>query len=103
MRTLDLEVMHAHEFPEHANMTSDYTIEDELYVGMQFNDREAVVQAIKNYNIFKSVDYNVCESKSMTFYCKYKYYGMKCNWFVRVDFKKKKNSESTMAHTFVLL
>ena len=39
MRTLDLEAMHAPEFPEYANMASDYTIDDELCVEMQFGDR----------------------------------------------------------------
>ena len=39
MRTLDLEAMHAPEFSEYANMASDYTIDDELCVEMQFGDR----------------------------------------------------------------
>ena len=90
MRTLDLEAMHAPEFPEYANMASDYTVDGELCVGMQFSDREAVVRAIKNYSISKSVDYNVCESESRTFYCKCKYYGVGCNWLVRVSLRKKK-------------
>ena len=67
IRTLDLEAMHALEFPEYANMASDYTVGGELFVRMQFSDREAVVRAIKNYSISKSVDYNVCESESRTF------------------------------------
>ena len=71
--------MHAPKFPEYANIASDSIVDSELCVGIQFNDREAVVRAIKNYNISKLVDYYLCESKSRTFYCKYKYYGMGCN------------------------
>ena len=56
MRVLDLEAMYAPEFFEYTNMASDYTIYGELCVEMQFNNRETVVQTIKNYSIFKSVD-----------------------------------------------
>ena len=43
MRALHLEVMYAPEFPKCANMSSDYTADGELCVGMQFTDRDAVV------------------------------------------------------------
>ena len=74
--------MHALEFPKYANMVSDYAADGELYVGMEFKDREAVIQEIKNYDISKSVNY---------FYCKCKHYGWRCNWLGKVSLKKKKD------------
>ena len=53
MSVLDLQAMHAPEFQEYTNMASDYAQDDELHVGMQFNDMEAVIRTIKNYSISK--------------------------------------------------
>ncbi|RYQ98200.1 hypothetical protein Ahy_B08g094257 [Arachis hypogaea] len=51
MRVLDLEAMHVPEFP-------DYTSADGKFaVGMEFISREAVIKAIKEYTIRRSVDY----------------------------------------------
>ena len=71
--------MHAPKFLEYANIANDYAIDGKLCVGMQFNDKEAIVRAIKNYNISKSMDYYMCESEPRTFYCKCKHYGRGCN------------------------
>ncbi|XP_057724710.1 uncharacterized protein LOC130940554 [Arachis stenosperma] len=91
MRTLDLEAMHAPEFPEYVNVSKNYAANGELCVGMLFKNKEGVVQAIKNYSLSKSVDYKVHESEPATFYCKCKYFGSGCKWLVRVSFIKNKD------------
>ena len=83
--------MHALEFLEYANMASDYAVDGELCVGMQFSNREAIAQAIKNYIISKLMDYYVCELEPKTFHCKYKHYSMGCNWLAKVCLRKKKD------------
>ena len=89
MHVLDLEAMHTLKFLGYANIASEYATNGELHVGMQFNDREDVVRAIKTYSISKLVDYKVHKSEPMTFCCKCKYFGPWCEWLDRVNFKKR--------------
>ncbi|RYQ83443.1 hypothetical protein Ahy_B10g102127 [Arachis hypogaea] len=92
MRTLDLEVMHAPEFPEYANMgEGNVAAEDgEFSVGMEFGSRESVISAIKSYTISRGVDYTVYESEAQTFYAKCKGYGAGCDWLIRTSLIRKK-------------
>ncbi|RYR13247.1 hypothetical protein Ahy_B04g070342 isoform D [Arachis hypogaea] len=51
-------------------------VEDgEFRVGMEFSSREAVIKAVKDYSIRRSVDYRVFESEPLTFYAKCTQYG----------------------------
>ncbi|RYQ82272.1 hypothetical protein Ahy_B10g100868 [Arachis hypogaea] len=84
IRVLDLEAMHALKFPEY--MSAD----GEFAVGMEFNSREAVIKAMKEYAIRRSVDYRVYESESLTFYAKCTQYGEGCNWLIRVSMISRK-------------
>ncbi|RYR02138.1 hypothetical protein Ahy_B06g080970 [Arachis hypogaea] len=72
MRTLDLEAMHALEFPEYANTgEGNVAAEDgEFSVGMRFGSRDSVISAIKSYTISRGVDYIVYKSEPQTFYAK---------------------------------
>ena len=88
MRALHLKVMHAPEFSEYANMVSGNVVDGEFDGGMIFNDREAVVHSVKNYSISRSVDYKVHESEPLTFCCKCKHFGFRCQWLIRVSFRK---------------
>ncbi|RYR65088.1 hypothetical protein Ahy_A03g011078 [Arachis hypogaea] len=74
MQTLDLEVMHAPEFPEYANTgEGNVAAEDGKFsVGIEFGSRESVISAIKSYTISRGVDYTVYESEPQTFYAKCK-------------------------------
>ncbi|RYR39969.1 hypothetical protein Ahy_A09g045612 [Arachis hypogaea] len=74
MRTLDLEAMHAPEFPEYANMGEGNIVTEDgkLSVGMEFGSRESVISAIKSYTISRGVDYTVYEFEPQTFYAKCK-------------------------------
>ncbi|RYR39275.1 hypothetical protein Ahy_A09g044784 [Arachis hypogaea] len=71
MRTLDLEAMHALEFPEYANM-------------------ESLISAIKSYTISGGVDYTVYKFEPQTFYAKCKGYGAGCDWLIRASLIRKK-------------
>ncbi|XP_025647452.1 uncharacterized protein [Arachis hypogaea] len=55
----------------------------EFVVGMEFSSREAVIKAIKDYTIRRSVDYRVYESEPLTFYAKCTQYGSGCDWLIR--------------------
>nr|XP_025678319.1 uncharacterized protein LOC112778184 [Arachis hypogaea] len=55
----------------------------EFVVGMEFSSREAVIKAIKDYTIRRSVDYWVYESEPLTFYAKCTQYGSGCDWLIR--------------------
>ena len=89
MCALDLDAMGAPEFPDYVNIVGGYVAGGELHVGMEFSDRKAVIQAIKDYNISKSTYYKVFELEPTTLYCKCKHFGRGCEWLVRPTFRKK--------------
>ncbi|QHN94114.1 uncharacterized protein DS421_17g598520 [Arachis hypogaea] len=92
MWTLDLEAMHAPEFPEYANMGEGNVVAEdgEFSVGMEFGSRESVISAIKRYTISRGVDYTVYESEPQTFYTKCKGDGAGCDWLIRASLIRKK-------------
>ncbi|RYR26326.1 hypothetical protein Ahy_B02g060556 [Arachis hypogaea] len=65
MRVLDLEAIHAPEFPTYFNA--------------------AVITAVKDYAIRRGVDYRMYESEPQTFYAKCTQYGTSCDWLIRVS------------------
>ncbi|XP_057759298.1 uncharacterized protein LOC130979774 [Arachis stenosperma] len=86
MRVLDLEAMHVPEFPEYMTAAEIPIVEDsEFGVGIEFSSREAVIKAVKDYSIRRSVDYRVFESEPLTFYAKCTQYGSGCDWLIRVS------------------
>ncbi|XP_025692760.1 uncharacterized protein [Arachis hypogaea] len=103
MRSLDLDAMHAPEYPQYLNaasyiISSDYSKicdviaaelplmpDGEFTVGMEFSSREAVIKAMKDYTIRRGVDYRVHESEPTTFYAKCTQYGAGCDWLIRVS------------------
>ncbi|XP_057730854.1 uncharacterized protein LOC130946197 [Arachis stenosperma] len=87
MRTLDLEAIHAPEFPEWGNVAAE---DGEFSVGMEFGSRESVISAIKSYTMSRGVDYTVYESEPQTFYAKCKGYGAGCDWLIRASLIRKK-------------
>ncbi|RYR38328.1 hypothetical protein Ahy_A09g043350 [Arachis hypogaea] len=70
MHDLNLDAMHAPEFPEYVNTAPVVVAAGEFAVGMEFNSREAVIASVKEYTIRRGVDYRVYESKPTTFYAK---------------------------------
>ncbi|XP_052114414.1 uncharacterized protein LOC127745585 [Arachis duranensis] len=86
MRSLDLEAMHAPEFPQYVNAAELPLLPDgEFTVGMEFSSREAVIKLMKDYTIRRGVDYRVHESEPTTFYAKCTQYGAGCDWLIRVS------------------
>ncbi|XP_025685692.1 uncharacterized protein [Arachis hypogaea] len=90
MRELDLEAMHAPEFPEYANIGVADPEDGEFRIGMEYSSRKSVVAAIRNFTISKGVDYEVYESEPQTFYAKCKMYGRGCDWLIRASLIRKK-------------
>ncbi|RYR44131.1 hypothetical protein Ahy_A08g040516 [Arachis hypogaea] len=90
MRVLDLEAMHVPEFPDYTNAEIPFLVDGEFAVGMEFSSREAVIKAIKEYTIRRSVDYRVYESEPLTFYAKCTQYGSGCDWLIRVSMISRK-------------
>nr|XP_025628428.1 uncharacterized protein LOC112721592 [Arachis hypogaea] len=86
MRALDLEAMHAPEFPEYMNADGEFAVE------MEFSFREAVIMAMKDYTIRRGVDYRVYESEPLTFYAKCTQYGSGCDWLIRDHSKLDSNT-----------
>ncbi|XP_015953780.1 uncharacterized protein LOC107478147 [Arachis duranensis] len=64
-------------------------VDGEFVVGMEFNSREAVIAAVKEYTIQRGVDYRVYESEPTTFYAKCVHYGTSCDWLIRVSLIKR--------------
>ncbi|RYQ85780.1 hypothetical protein Ahy_B10g105384 [Arachis hypogaea] len=91
MRVLDLEAMHVPEFPEYMTAAEISIVADgEFAVGMEFSSREAVIKAVKEYTIRRSVDYRVYESEPLTFYAKCTQYVSGCDWLIRVSLISRK-------------
>ena len=78
---MNLEVMHVSTFPGLLGVVdggdiSGLTRENELQVGQQFCDKEAVLFSIKNCNIQRSVESKVLELDHIKYYDKCKHFGM---------------------------
>ncbi|RYR22238.1 hypothetical protein Ahy_B03g067516 [Arachis hypogaea] len=74
MRNLDLDAMHASEFPKYANIGVVDPEEGEFMIGMEYSSRKSAVAVIRSYTISRGVDYNVYETNPQTFYAKCKTY-----------------------------
>ncbi|MED6152492.1 hypothetical protein PIB30_092643, partial [Stylosanthes scabra] len=57
MRVLDEEAMKEPEFAEDMNPGPTYVPGGEFAIGMEFNSRESVIKAVKEYTISRGVDY----------------------------------------------
>ncbi|RYR73294.1 hypothetical protein Ahy_A02g007649 isoform O [Arachis hypogaea] len=90
MRELDLDTMHAPEFPEYSNIGVADPEDGEFRIGMEYSSRKSVVAAIRSYTIARGVDYDVYESERQTFYAKCKMYGRGCDWLIRASLIRKK-------------
>ncbi|RYR49575.1 hypothetical protein Ahy_A07g036093 [Arachis hypogaea] len=80
MRSLDLDAMHASEFPEHANISVADPEDGEFRIRMEYGSRKSVIVAIRSYTISRGFDYVIYESEPQTFYAKCKNYGRRCDW-----------------------
>ncbi|RYR22067.1 hypothetical protein Ahy_B03g067354 [Arachis hypogaea] len=83
--SLDLDVMHAPEFSEYANIGVVDLEDTEFRIGMECSSRKLIIALIRSYTIFRGVDYVVYESELQTFYAKYKTYGCRCDWLIQAS------------------
>ncbi|XP_016192437.1 uncharacterized protein LOC107633308 [Arachis ipaensis] len=90
LSALDVDAMNAPEFSEYINSNLVVVTKSEFVVGMKFSSRETVIAAIKDYTIFRGVDYRVCEFEPTTFYAKCVQYGTSCDWLIRASLIKRK-------------
>ncbi|RYR78951.1 hypothetical protein Ahy_A01g003812 [Arachis hypogaea] len=90
MYELDLDAMHAPEFPEYANRGIADPEDGEFRIGMEYSSRKSVVAAIRSFTISRGVDYDVFESEPQTFYAKCKMYGRGCDWLIRASLIRRK-------------
>ncbi|RYR75382.1 hypothetical protein Ahy_A02g010035 [Arachis hypogaea] len=79
MRSLNLDVMYAPKFSEYANIGVADLEDGEFRIRMEYGSRKSVIAAIRNYIIFRGVDYVVYESEPQMFYAKCKNYGRGCD------------------------
>ncbi|XP_020989529.1 uncharacterized protein LOC110276761 [Arachis duranensis] len=90
MCELDLNAMHAPEFPKYANIgVANHEI-GEFWIGMEYSSRKSVVAVIRSYTKSRGVDYGVHESEPQTFYEKCKMYRRGCDWLIRASLIRKK-------------
>ena len=78
--------------------------EEELHIGQQFPNKDAVLFAVKNYSIRRSVEYKVLESDQLTYHGKCKHFGNGCSGVYALHIIGKRSGGkfgSTMAHTRV--
>ncbi|XP_057746391.1 uncharacterized protein LOC130965645 [Arachis stenosperma] len=101
MRELDLDAMHAPEFPEYSNIGVADPEDGEFRIGMEYSSRKSVVAAIRSYTIARGVDYDVYESESQTFYAKCKLYGRGCDRLIRASSIRKKDHSKLDSDTVV--
>ncbi|RYR66702.1 hypothetical protein Ahy_A03g012766 [Arachis hypogaea] len=90
MRSLDLNGMHAPEFPEYIN--ERYFIlfirvanpkDGKFRIRIEYSYRKSFIAAIQSYTISRGVDHVIYESEPQMFYAKYKTYGHGCDWLIR--------------------
>ncbi|XP_025692427.1 uncharacterized protein [Arachis hypogaea] len=67
-----------------------YVANREFVVRMEFSSRKAVIKAMKEYTLRRSVDYRVYESEPLTFYVKCTQYRSARDWLIRVSMISRK-------------
>ncbi|KAF1893844.1 hypothetical protein Lal_00002382 [Lupinus albus] len=71
------------------NLSNDF--DNELFIGMQFESKDATINAIKQFHIKNSVDYIVVESRPDRYVGQCKYFGSGCQWRIRASLNGKRD------------
>ncbi|KAF1884130.1 hypothetical protein Lal_00046418 [Lupinus albus] len=71
------------------NLNNDF--DNEMFISMQFELKDAIINAIKQFHIKNFVDYIVVESRSDRYVGQYKYFGIKCQWRIRASLNGKRD------------
>ncbi|KAF1863066.1 hypothetical protein Lal_00018913 [Lupinus albus] len=62
-----------------------------MFIGMQFESKEATINAIKQFHIKNSVDYTVVESMLDRYVGQCKHFGVRCHWRIQASINAKHN------------
>ncbi|KAF1897689.1 hypothetical protein Lal_00032446 [Lupinus albus] len=82
------------------NLSNDF--DNELFIGMQFESKDATINAIKQFHIKNFVDYVVVESRPDRYVGQCKYFGCGCQWRIRASLNGKKiNGTHTCVSTSI--
>ncbi|RYR09631.1 hypothetical protein Ahy_B05g078009 [Arachis hypogaea] len=83
--SLDLDAMHERT-PFLDTGEEDYNLDGsvEFQVGHKFRSREAVLQGVKNYSIWRSAEYRVIESDRLKYHVQCRQADNGCKWSLRV-------------------
>ncbi|KAF1899795.1 hypothetical protein Lal_00019927 [Lupinus albus] len=65
--------------------------DDDLFISMHFESKEAKVNPIKQFHIKNSIDYTVVESRPDIYVGQCKYFGVGCNFRIRASINVKRN------------
>ncbi|KAF1879667.1 hypothetical protein Lal_00033325 [Lupinus albus] len=66
-------------------------LNNELFIDMQFESKDATINAIKQFHIRNSVDYIVVESRLDRYVGQCKYFGSGCQWRIRASLNGKRD------------
>ncbi|MED6207230.1 hypothetical protein PIB30_033824 [Stylosanthes scabra] len=71
---------------------------DEFEVGQQFDDKEAVLIAVKTYSIRRAVEYKILESDRLKYAVQCANFGQVCQWAMRVSYRKRQEKWEQMRY-----
>jgi len=75
------------EYSNHYQRTASVSTND-LYEGLTFESKQAVVNVIKQFHFMHSFNFDVVENKSDKYVVMCNQYGNGCYWMARVSFSK---------------
>ncbi|MED6137910.1 hypothetical protein PIB30_069458 [Stylosanthes scabra] len=62
---------------------------NEFEVGQQFDNKEAVLMAVKTYSIRRAVEYKILESEQLKYSVRCIQHGAGCPWSIRISYRRK--------------
>ncbi|KAF1860361.1 hypothetical protein Lal_00037700 [Lupinus albus] len=65
--------------------------DDNVFIAIQFESKEATVNAIKQFHIRNYVDYTIVESRPDRYVGQCKHFGVGCHWRIRASINAKRN------------
>ncbi|XP_057756232.1 uncharacterized protein LOC130975453 [Arachis stenosperma] len=86
--TLNLEVLGQQE--DGGNTVGGSSIE--FQIGQSFQNKDEVVLSVKDYSIWRGVEYRVIESDHLKYHGKCKQFGKGCTWLIRVALRARKGT-----------
>ncbi|MED6154755.1 hypothetical protein PIB30_115773, partial [Stylosanthes scabra] len=74
----------------HRQRAPDDDPTSEFEVGQEFQNKEAVLMAVKTYSINRAVDYKILESDQLKYAARCVQQDQGCGWMIRVSYWRKK-------------